>query len=322
MRYIVVGAGALGSALAGYLSAAGKSVTLVARGDHLRAMQAGGLRLQTPSTGVPHEKPMRSALPKGTVVTIPIDARPEDQCNDAADVIFVTVKEYSLDKVIPLLDRLSEPGTIVIPLLNSLGAGDRIARTMRADAQVMEGVAYVGTERRNAGEVLHNVDFFRLVVGPRVGQGAADRLEAIAADIEQAGLTFEVSANMLKSTLTKLIRVAALSGAMLKFGGSAGDLAANPEAMTFLRALGEEIQEIAVVSGCPLDGDPVRDTIEMTARVDKSYRTSLKEDIDLGRPAEIQAQIIDIYEFGRRIGLPMSAYKTLCEAVGHSTGAS
>jgi 2-dehydropantoate 2-reductase len=85
MRWIVVGAGAVGGVVGGLLADAGEDVTLVARGSQLAALQAGGLRLRTPRLDVR----VRPAV-VGSIAEL---------ANDAGHVVLLTVKSQDTEVV-------------------------------------------------------------------------------------------------------------------------------------------------------------------------------------------------------------------------------
>lgn len=186
---------------------------------------------------------------------------------------------------------------------------------MATDAVVTEGLAYVGAERPEPGEVVHKVDFFRVVMGPRPGEPMPDAFSHIADDLRASGLSVEISDNMMRSALSKLIRVATLSATMLYVGGTAGDIAADSDAMDLLGELCEEIALIGDALGAPLDGDPIADVLAMVGTIPPSYRTSLKEDYDKGQPTEVKAQILDVLALGTSAGVEMPAYRRIVDSL-------
>lgn len=112
MKYLVIGAGGTGGCIGGYLADAGRDVTLIARGKHLEAIRRDGLVLHGTRRGE-----LRVRVPACTA----------GEFTGRADVIFVCVKGYSVEEILPLVERASDERTVVIPILNVLGTGERIA---------------------------------------------------------------------------------------------------------------------------------------------------------------------------------------------------
>ena len=116
MKYLVIGAGGTGGAIGGFMTKAGKDVTLIARGAHLAAMQEKGLSFDTPD---------------GKYTVSPIKACTMDDYQETPDVIFVCVKGYSLEETIPFIDRVAAPHTVVIPILNIYGTGGKMQENIQ-----------------------------------------------------------------------------------------------------------------------------------------------------------------------------------------------
>ena len=105
LKYMVIGAGGTGGGVGGFLSKAGKDVTLIARGRHLEAMRTRELRFETSHGSY----------------TVPVKACTMEEYGSrppymgAPDIIFVCVKGYSLDDAVPFIGRISKretaPGT-------------------------------------------------------------------------------------------------------------------------------------------------------------------------------------------------------------------
>jgi 2-dehydropantoate 2-reductase len=307
MKYVIFGAGALGCVLGGYMTRAGKDVTLIARGENLRVLREKGLILQTPTQGTTQEKPM--TIPVEGDLHINIKVLAEEDYSEQPDVVILTTKAYSLDSVYPFLERVCTENTVVLPLQNAIGIGKTIDDGMEKKAQVLEGDAYIACERKAPGEVRHKLDFFRIVYGMQVGQSPIPELELIKQDLIDCGCNPEISNDMLKSDLTKFVRVASGSAAQVYYGGTTGDIVADPEKFAFLEELAREIVQLADAAGCPLDDDPIGDVLAMSRSIFPEYRTSLKTDLDAGRPTEFKYQIEALYELGKKYGLEMKAYE-------------
>ncbi len=122
MKYLVIGTGGVGGSIAAFLALSGCDVSCIARGEALESIKKRGLIFHSSLKGE-H--------------AIPIKAFSAEEYNDKADVIFVTVKGYSIDSIAPVISRASSPETVVIPLLNVYGTGPRIA-ALSPDANVLE----------------------------------------------------------------------------------------------------------------------------------------------------------------------------------------
>ena len=102
LKYLIVGAGATGGCIGGYLAHNGKDVTLIARGAHLQALQTKGLTIEK-ADGI-------------SLNLHPIKAHSQETYRGHADVIFICVKGYSLQQMIPFIQSCCHKNTIVIPI--------------------------------------------------------------------------------------------------------------------------------------------------------------------------------------------------------------
>ncbi|MBC3194884.1 2-dehydropantoate 2-reductase [Pseudonocardia sp. C8] len=308
MKYLIVGGGAIGSVLAAYMTRAGKDITLLTRGAHLDAIRRnGGMKLHYAPENADH--------------LVPVKVAAEADYDDKPDVVIVTVKAYSLDSIYPLLNRVCQPNTIVVPLINALDIGHRIDAGIAGAAIVAQGEAYVACELVAPGECKHKLDFFRIVFGPRLGCPPFDGATEIRQDLIDCGCTAEISDHMLQAALMKFCRVSALSGAMVYYNVPLGTIVADPEKRAFLVSLCEELVAIADAAGCPFppEFDAVDDLLTLSRSIDPNYKTSLMYDFLAGKTIESETMFEDPYRLGRQHGLEMASYAKVCNLFGHAS---
>ena len=131
---------------------AGKDVTLIARGEHLKAIREQGLTLEK--------------MWDKTEETITIPATDMEHYTDHPDVVFVCVKGYSLDETIPFIRRISKKTTIVIPVLNIYGTGGKMQKQL-PELLVTDGCIYVSANIKESGRLLQHGQILRIVFGVR-----------------------------------------------------------------------------------------------------------------------------------------------------------
>ena len=139
MKYLIIGAGGTGGVTGYYMKKAGKDVTLIARGEHLKKIQEQGLALEK--------------MWDKTEETITIPATDMEHYTDHPDVIFVCVKGYSLDETIPFIKRIAKKTTIVIPVLNIYGTGGKMQKRM-PELLVTDGCIYVSANIKDRKSVV------------------------------------------------------------------------------------------------------------------------------------------------------------------------
>ena len=233
MKYLVIGAGGTGGAIGGFLTRAGKDVTLIARGRHLEAMDKAGLRFETVEGDF--TVPVRACTMEEYI----------DENDEQPDVIFVCVKGYSLDEAVPFIRRAAGDHTVVIPILNIYGTGRRLQAQL-PELAVTDGCIYISAEIKSPGVILMSGKIFRVVYGfrkdtpDRVKETFGPVLETVARDLKDGEILPILSQQIEKDALQKFSYVspAAVVGACCD--AVAGDMQKEgPERDTFAALIRE-----------------------------------------------------------------------------------
>src|SRR5262249_33650740 len=228
------------------LSRGGSHVTLIARGDHLRAMQERGVQVQSPR-GDFHAHP---------------DATDDLDAMADADAVFIGLKAHSLPELAPRIGRRLPPGGAVIgaqnglpwwyfqsqpgPLenavLESVDPGGTIAASIPPEA-VIGCVIYCSTEIVSPGVIRH-IEGTRFAIGEPDGS-ESDRCQAIAKAFVAGGLKCPVERDIREHIWLKLIGNAAFNPLTALTGATLGPLGGRPDMVELLRAILEECTEVA-----------------------------------------------------------------------------
>jgi 2-dehydropantoate 2-reductase len=169
MRIAIIGAGGVGGYFGARLIAAGEDVTLVARGAHLDALCASGLRLESP---------------KGDLQLASVKATHDPGGVGPVDIVLLTVKMSDLDAAAATLQPLTGPNTVVITLQNGVEAVDIVSRHLGRD-HVAGGVAYVAAVIAEPGLIRHT-SLDALIFGELDGR-RSERLTALEIACRRAG---------------------------------------------------------------------------------------------------------------------------------------
>lgn len=194
LKYVIAGAGATGGSLGAFLAADGRNVTFLARGAQLEAFLENGIS-------------MRGTV-KGDFTVAPVKAMTMEAYHEQPDVIFVCVKSYSLEDAIELVKRTGSSKTVVIPILNIYGTGERMQKELPG-VTVTDGCIYVAAYVSAPGEITHGGDIFRVVYGLRPGQKTSDavmeKLSQIKRDCDHAGISGEYTDHVRRDTFQKFM---------------------------------------------------------------------------------------------------------------------
>jgi 2-dehydropantoate 2-reductase len=240
-KYLVIGAGGTGGPTGAYLAKAGKDVTFIVRGENLKAMREKGLKVLRPED-------------EFTVTNF--KACEFKDYNDAPDVIFVCVKAYSLDAILPDIKRVAGPNTIIIPILNGFGIGEKIQKSIPGSL-VTDGCTYVAAELKEPGVIQMNGGIFRVIFGVRDKADYRDELKEIEKELNEADIIGIYSENIVRDVLVKFSYVSPAGACGLYLNVAAGDMQKPGESRDLFAGLIAEVSEIGNAMGIELEEELV-----------------------------------------------------------------
>lgn len=314
MRICIFGAGAIGGYLGAKLAAAGADVGLVARGPHLAALRRDGLTL----------------IEDGEERTYPVTATEDAESLGPQDYVILTLKAHSVPPVVDRILPLLGPHSTLVSGVNGVPwwyfhrhggpyEGTRLATVDPGDRQwdgfgpdrVLGCVVYPAAEVERPGVVRH-IEGNRFSLGEPSGE-ASERATALSKALGAAGLKAPVRPRLRDEIWVKLWGnlsfnpISALTHATLDV------LCADAGTRAVARAMMVEAQAIAERLGVrfPIDVDR---RIEGAAAVG-AHRTSMLQDLEAGRPMEIDALVASVAELGRLTGIATPAIDTLLALV-------
>jgi len=298
LKYLVIGAGGTGGCIGAYMTEAGKDVTLIARGAHLAAMQADGLRMETTK--------------KGNYTVKPVKATDMEHYGERPDVIFVCVKGYSLEETIPFIRRVAKPETVVIPILNIYGTGGRLQERL-PELLVTDGCIYIAAEIRKPGCLWQNGDIFRVVFGVRKPSEYREVLEKVRQDLEESGITGILSDNIQRDALQKFSYVSPAAACGQYYDAMAGDMQKPGEIRDTFAALIHEIDVLAEAMGIHFGVDIVQTNLDILDSLTPEASTSMQRDVKQGKASEMDGLIFEVVRMGRKYGVKLPVYEKVAE---------
>lgn len=298
MKYAIIGAGGTGGILGFYMTKAGKDVTLIARGRHLAAMQESGLAVEK--------------MWDGTTETIPVKAADMDHYNERPDVILVCVKGYSLEDTIPFIQRVSNPSTIVIPVLNIYGTGAKMQEKL-PNLLVTDGCIYVSANIKEPGVLIQHGKILRVVYGVREKEEYDPRLEEIKQDFDVSGIDGVLSENIRRDALEKFSYVSPIGAAGLYYHATAADFQREGEEREAFKTMIREIAALAEAMGVPFERDMVDVNLKILSTLAPEATTSLQRDVMDGKSSEIDGLVYEVVCMGERYHVPVPMYEKVAE---------
>ena len=267
---------------------------MLARGETLAAIRRDGLQL-TQANSTFRATPLAS--------------------DDAAalgiqDVVVIAVKAPALADAAEAARPMIGPDTLIVPMLNgvpwwftadplhSVDAHGRIAAALPAD-RLIGCVVHAACSRRASNHiVVAHAD--RLILGEP--GGISERVEALAAVFERAGITAEASANVRRALWYKLWGNATINPLSALTRATADQLLADPILRGWMLAAMAELAAVGAAIGCPIS-ESGEDRMAVTARLG-AFKTSMLQDVEAGRSIELEALLGAPREIAARAGVP------------------
>ncbi|WP_242531096.1 2-dehydropantoate 2-reductase [Roseococcus thiosulfatophilus] len=311
MKVCVFGAGAIGGLMAAKLAAAeAAEVTIIARGPHLAAMQSNGLKLISEGAEtVVHPR----------CVATPEEAGPQD-------AVIITLKAVGLPGAAPQIAKLLGPETALVSAVNgipwwyfhkfggefdgrrveSVDPGGEVSRLLPPE-RAIGCIVYPAAEVAEPGVIEHTYGD-RFTLGEPSGERTA-RVEALAKALVAAGFKAPVRPKIRDEIWVKLWGNLAFNPISALTSTTLDVITAPGELRDLARAMMLEAQEIGQALG-------VRFAIDVDKRIAGAaevgaHRTSMLQDLERGRPMEVEALLGVIVEFAELTGRPAPSCRTV-----------
>lgn len=297
MRIAVVGAGGVGGYFGGRLAAAGADVHFLARGAHLDAMRAKGLRIESP---------------KGNAHVARVSATDDPAAVGPCDVVLFTVKLYDVEAAIGLLPPLLAADTVVIPLQNGVDTVGLLQRSI-GGAHTAGGTTYVTSVIAEPGIVRHTV-MDSLIFGELDGTRSA-RLQRFADACAPAGFHATLSDHITIDIWTKFVRLSTFSGMTAVTRSPIGPIAADPELFSMLKDAAREAAAVARAKGIAVPATTIDDIDRSYVNLPPHMKSSMLEDLERGRRLELPWLSGAVVRIGREVGVDTPTHAFITKAL-------
>jgi len=294
MRIVVFGAGGVGGYFGARLARGGEDVAWVARGEHLRAMLAGGLQVESPLGDFHVEKVTASDDPARLGPT---------------DVVLLAVKAWQVPGAARALGPLLGPQTFVVPLENGVEAPGQVASAI-GEARVVGGLCRIISQLAGPGRIRHGGVEPQVVFG-ELDRRRSERCELLRQAFTRAGVRAEVPADIQVAIWEKFLFIASTSAVGAVTRAPVGALRQLPETRELLRRAMEEVRALARARGVEVSADVLPRTLAFLDALPPDGTASMQRDVVAGRPSELEAQSGAIVRLGREAGVPTPVHDFL-----------
>lgn len=314
MKVAIVGAGAIGAFLGAMLSRSGEDVTLIARGPHLRAMRDHGLRI------------------RGEIGEFQVHPNATDDVTETGevDVVIITLKAQSLPAMAPQLQPLLGENTSVVTAQNgfpwwyfhglggewqdmhieAVDPGGMISRHIDP-ARVIGCVVYPSTALVEPGIVWH-IEGTRFAIGELDGS-KSERCHRIADAFIKAGLRCPIRSDIRHDIWVKLMGNVAYNPISALTRATLIEIVQCPETRALAAGIMGEVDSVAQRLGIQM-GVTIEQRLAGAEKVGH-HKTSMLQDIEAGKPTELEAIVGAVIELGEKLGLSLPNTKSVYACV-------
>ncbi len=264
MRFLIVGAGALGGYFGGRLSEIGRDVTFLVRPRRAAQLAANGLTIKSPLGD--------AALPPPATVT-------QENLRETFDVVLLSCKSYDLASAADAVAPTVGPETVIVPVLNGMSHIDYLTTRFGAH-RVLGGQAQIAATLDADGGIRHFSPFCNLSFGEVAG-GASDRTTAITQQMEGAKFDSRASADIMREMWEKWAFIATLAGGTCLMRASVGEIITAGGGDLLLQLLAECVS-VAEAAGFPPRAARLETSRALLTAKDSHLTASMLRDIEQG----------------------------------------
>lgn len=287
MHIVIFGSGGVGGYFGGRLAHAGEKVTFIARGEHLRAMLANGLFIDSIN---------------GDFAIQPVTATDDTTQVDAVDAILVCVKTWDITRAARAIVPMLSSDTFVVPLENGVEAPSQLAEIL-GKKHVLGGLCRIASRIASPGHIQHTA------IDPSVVFGEPDnhlssRAQQLLKSFQHAGVSAEIPPDINVAIWQKFLFISAVSGIGAITRVPFGQFRSLHGTRKMLEDALGECYSIALAQGIHLPAESVAKTLAYIDSLPPTTMASMQRDIIDGRPSELEAQNGALLHMGQLLNIP------------------
>ncbi len=301
MKIAIVGVGGVGGVVGGLLTKQNKhKITFICRGERKTAIAKEGLKVKTPLCEEFTAHPY--------LVT--------DKCDEKMDIIIVATKAYALANVCEIIKPMIVDNTIVIPLLNGVGIGKKIAQIV-GKGIILEGCVYISAFISGINEVTHANNILRVIFGVPTGMEIDETpLKELQETFKEVGINGIFSDNIEVEVWKKFVFLCAYASVSSYYGITVGEFKKQPQKVEFLQKAMEEILSVATKMQIDLPADVVETSMKIFSGMPDDGKSSMQRDFETeGKETELEFLAKEIVKLGQSYGIATPIHQKIYDAL-------
>ena len=293
-RIALLGAGAMGGAYAAMLNSADAfEIVFVARGQRAERLEQDGLIVNGKNVRIPVADPESTTIP--------------------ADLIIVALKHHHLKNAVGDIKRLVGDKTIIISIMNGLDSEDAIGAVYGMD-KLLLSIA-VGIDAVRDGNTIVFSNPGKLLFGETRNTEISHRVQDVQAVLDLAGIPHDTPEDMVRTLWWKYMINVGMNQASAVMRATYGIFQTSEDARAIMQALMNEVIELAMALKVDLKESDIDDWIDILKTLSPEGKTSMLQDIEAGRPTEVDMFAGKIVALGRELGIATPVNQALLHMI-------
>lgn len=298
MRIVIFGTGGVGGFFGGRLARAGEDVTFIARGEHLRAIRASGLRVDSSA---------------GDFVIDPAQATDDVSEVGEVDLVILGVKAWQVPEAARAIKPIVGANTTVLPLQNGVEAVSQLVSELGSES-VIGGLCRIVSYVVGPGHIRHAGFEPSIIIG-ELDNRQTDRIARIEQVFKHAGLNISIANDIQVALWTKFLFIASFSGVGAMANAPAGVVRSDPKWRAQMLSAMNEIYALAHARGIKLPPDSIDRVMSSVDGLPEDATSSMQRDIAAGKPSELEAQNGAIVRMAREAGVEVPTHELIYQTL-------
>ncbi|WP_416829122.1 ketopantoate reductase family protein [Ectobacillus polymachus] len=270
MKFLVVGAGAVGGYFGARLAEKGEDVTFLVREKRKEQLQARGLRVKS--------------IHGDTIIQPKLIVAGEP---GSFDVVLIGIKAYHLEQTIQDIKPYVHKETVIIPMLNGMGHIDMLTSAFSKES-VIGGLCFIESTLSNEGDVMQTSPIHQFVFGEWNGE-RTERIHNIEKAFQDTRAMIKVSNNIIRDMWHKYLFITTFSGVTTLFQKSIGPIRDVNRGIQLIESLLKETAQIMRTIQAPIIDNIEEKQMQTMGEMDYDMKSSMLRDMEKGLSVEVEA---------------------------------